>query len=440
MAIINKEALAERARRLYTVPVEISDAVFGSLDAQCRTVRLPPLYTHNVAEQRHELNLQPHQLTDTQRFDILECLGVPNGIRSVEVKLVGSQAELEIRFFNRNSLAEIFADVTADPPSVKSVFPLTGGHRLPAGQAEGQVQAVALNAGADAATIVLTVAPVGDYSTYTVGVNTLVYPNFDPLLADIDFKFRPGCFNTNCAPEWEPAPAPDPSPVIDYLAKDYDSFRHTMIAAMMERVPGWEPSSEADLDQVLLELFSAAADELSDYQDRVMNEAYLATARKRVSIARHARLVDYHIHQGNQASTWVALEMTTGIVLAPADELFIKKDFRFWAGAGKEEDDSSVVFMTRAAQGVHPLANRLSLYTWSDAIPSLAAGSVTADIQVLGGTELAPVPLTTQAVAVELQNLIRSGRIERLLIAERLNPATGNRAGRDPRRRQLLRL
>src|SRR3954447_17658589 len=108
-----------------------------------------------------------------------------------------------------------------------------------------------------------------------------------------------------------------------------------MIVAMMERVPGWQPTSEADLDQVLLELFGAAADELSDYQDRVMNEAYLATARKRVSLARHARLVDYHIHQGNQASAWVALELAVGVLLNPGDELFVADNFRFWAGAGE---------------------------------------------------------------------------------------------------------
>jgi len=445
VSIINREALAERARKLYTVPVQISDAVFGSLSAPCRTLRLPPLYAHNVPQQRHELIPQPHQLTDAQRYDILECLNLPNGIKSVDVKLTPAQAELTVVFFNKNSLGQIFAKLVLDPPSVKRIFPLAGGHRLPAGQAEGQVRVTAVNAGADADTLVLTVAPIGDYSTYTLGVDPRAVdpaapPNFDPLFAEIDFRFRPGCFNTNCATEWDAAPAPQPSPAIDYLAKDYDSFRHTLIAAMMERVPGWEPSSEADLDQVLLELFSAAADELSDYQDRVMNEAYLATARKRVSLARHARLVDYHIHQGNQASTWVALQLAVGVLLNPGDKLFVADNFRFRAGAGKEQDAESVVFMTQAEQSVHPLANRLGLYTWSDAIPSLAAGSTTADIQVLGGTELAPVPLTTQAAADELQKLISTGVIKRLLIQERLNPATGGRAGRDPRRRQLLRL
>ena len=52
------------------------------------------------------------------------------------------------------------------------------------------------------------------------------------------------------------------------------------------------PTSEADLDLVLIELILAAADELSDYQDRVMNEAYLSTARKRASLRRHARLLE----------------------------------------------------------------------------------------------------------------------------------------------------
>ena len=80
------------------------------------------------------------------------------------------------------------------------------------------------------------------------------------MFSGIEFKFRPGCFN-NCPPEWDRPPRPTPEPAINYLAKDYDSFRHTLISWMSGRVPGWEPTSEADLDQTILELFSAAADE-----------------------------------------------------------------------------------------------------------------------------------------------------------------------------------
>ena len=171
----------------------------------------------------------------------------------------------------------------------------------------------------------LVVRPIGDYSTYTLGTGPAV-PGFDPVFAEVGFKFRPGCFSTNCAPDWTPAPPAVTDPAIDYLAKDFDSFRHVAMGWMQARVPGWTPTSEADLSQVLLSLMSAAADELSDYQDRVVNEAYLATARSRVSLARHARLLDYHVHQGNQASAWIALELIAGAEILPGEPIEV------WAG------------------------------------------------------------------------------------------------------------
>jgi hypothetical protein len=437
VAIINQEALDERARKLYTVPTVIDAGRFGSLSPACQSALAPSLYAADAAGD-FELQKLPHLLTDNERYTILECLNVPNGIRGVEVKLVGDRAELEVHFFNKNYLGQIFADFVAHPERVKAMFPLTGGQRLPAGQVDGQVQAAQLNAAPfDPTALTLTVAPVGDYSTYRLGVDTLAYPNFDPAFNDIPFKFRPGCFNTNCAPGWEPGTERKPAPVIDYLAKDYDSFRHTMITAMMERVPGWEPTSEADLDEVLLGLFSAAADELSDHQDRVMNEAYLATARERVSLARHARLMDYHIHQGNQASTWVALELRVTPPPVPAQRFRVKNKYKFWAGGEKVTDPRAVVFVTRDdvqdGQAVHPFFNRFGLYTWSNSAPALEAGSTTADLRITG-------PPEDQPTAELIRDLIRAGTIQYLLIQEYLNPVTGTTNGRDPNKRQLLRL
>jgi hypothetical protein len=245
----------------------------------------------------------------------------------------------------------------------------------------------------------------------------------DPIFSELPFKFRPGCFNL-CTPEWQTPPKPKQDPVIDYLAKDYDSFKHTMITVMMERVSGWEPTSEADVDQVLLELFSAAADELSDYQDRVMNEAYLGTACKRVSLARHARLMDYHIHQGNQASTWLGLKVTQGTALD------LPEKFIAWSG-NDIENAPSVVFMTRRQQHLHHLLNDIGLYTWSGSIPSLAAGSTSADLKL---SDNGQIPVNT------VRDLIHDGTITHLMIQEHLNPATGREAGRYPGKRQLLRL
>ncbi|GAB61865.1 MAG: hypothetical protein DWB56_08170 [Candidatus Jettenia sp.] len=342
-----------------------------------------------------------------------------------------TEAHLEVHFHNNNEIANILNDFAANPTAAKQIFPISGGHRILAGPASDQVKVVAITGNPAGTFLTLTVAPIGDYSTYTVSTN---YQNIDPVFAEIDFKFRPGCFQ-HCAPDREPAPEPKVDPPIDYLAKDYDSFRHTMIAAMMERVPGWEPTSEADLDQVLLELFSAAADELSDYQDRVMNEAYLATVRKRVSLARHARLMDYHIHQGNQASTWLTLKLDNGQELdlpKPNPNPAAKPiNLRVWAGDDDINVPSSVVFVTRTQQHLHYLLNQMGLYTWSNSIPSLATGSTIADLKLA---------VTGQPPAVIVQNLIRSGLVRYLLIQEWKNPATGEKPGRDPIKRQLLKL
>jgi len=91
---------------------------------------------------------------------------------------------------------------------------------------------------------------------------------------------------------------------------------------------------------------------------------------------------------------------------------------------------------------VHQLVNRLGLYTWSGAIPSLAAGGTTADLTLFTAPvpPAVPAPLADQASAVAVQELIRSGVVTHLLVQEHLNPVTGTVNGVDPRRRQRLRL
>lgn len=83
------------------------------------------------------------------------------------------------------------------------------------------------------------------------------------------------------------------------------------------------------------------------------------------------------------------------------------------------------------APDMHHLLNEMRLYTWSDSIPSLAVGSTTADLKLTTGGE---------AAARFVQNLIHSRKISYLLIQEWRNPATGEEAGRNPAKRQLLKL
>jgi hypothetical protein len=341
-------------------------------------------------------------------------------------------ADIELRFHNDLHLAAILAEITATPARAGQIFRVRGGIRVVAGPAAGQIKVTAV-AAAGSERLALRVGPVGDYSTYTID---LIWDasRIDPFFSSIGFKFRPGCFTNDCAPALPGRPA-TPSPAIDYLAKDYDSFRHTLMVAMAARVPGWQSTSEADHDQVIIDLFAAAGDELSDYQDRVMNEAYLATARKRVTLARHARLVDYHIHEGNQASTWLAVEITTRVV--PFS--LTSQEIVVWTGDAEPSPDA-IFFRSRehrlpADQQVRfdPLVNRLRLHTWGNAQPALRAGSTSADV-------VPDVSGAAQAEADALRDLVRNGQLRQLLIAERLNPLTGNIPGHNPTKRQLLRL
>ena len=64
------------------------------------------------------------------------------------------------------------------------------------------------------------------------------------------------------------------------------------------------------LGVTLVELLAFAADTLSYRQDVVANEAYLNTARQRVSVRRHARLVDYYLHEGCNARAFVHFKVT----------------------------------------------------------------------------------------------------------------------------------
>jgi hypothetical protein len=82
---------------------------------------------------------------------------------------------------------------------------------------------------------------------------------------------------------------------IDYMARDYDSFRRALIDLIPAKMPEWTDRSEANFGIALIELFAYMADILSHYQDRVANEAFLSTAQERRSVIEHLRLIGYEM-------------------------------------------------------------------------------------------------------------------------------------------------
>ena len=85
-------------------------------------------------------------------------------------------------------------------------------------------------------------------------------------------------------------------------------------------MPAWTETHVADIGITLVELLAYVGDDLSYYQDAVATEAYLQTARRRISVRRHARLVDYRLGEGCQARAWVCLIVTEAAQL-PLREL-----------------------------------------------------------------------------------------------------------------------
>src|SRR5205085_4040666 len=115
----------------------------------------------------------------------------------------------------------------------------------------------------------------------------------------------------DCVPGQPAVPAPRPAPVIDYTARDYQSIRRALLERMALTVPRWVERHVPDLVVTLVELLAYTGDQLHYFLDAVATEAYLDTARRRVSVRRHARLVDYPMHDGCNARTWICITVKT---------------------------------------------------------------------------------------------------------------------------------
>jgi hypothetical protein len=100
----------------------------------------------------------------------------------------------------------------------------------------------------------------------------------------------------------------DGRPVVDYMARDYESLLLAMRERIPEKLPEWRNfANEADFGNVLLELFAHIGDILSFYQDRVANESFLGTARTRRSVIEHLRLIGYELGTAAPAATTLAV-------------------------------------------------------------------------------------------------------------------------------------
>ncbi|HEV7515385.1 MAG TPA: putative baseplate assembly protein, partial [Thermoanaerobaculia bacterium] len=291
----------------------------------------------------------------------------------------------------------------------------------------------------------------GDFSRYSLCLRELdkegrpteePLHGFDPRYACLPVDFKIGCpSDLDCQAERSCPPEPREEPEINYLAKDYASFRQLLLDRLALTMPDWRERHVPDLGIALVEVLAYVGDHLSYYQDAVATEAYLGTARRRISVRRHVRLVDYPMHEGVNARTWVCVETTedwtlkadrfsciTGLASAlPPGQPLTADDLRNVPGE-QYEVFLPVVADPQAEIVLFAAHNEIQLYTWGDrecCLPRGATRATLADTWV-------PGKKPGRRLQLQVGDL--------LLFEEVLGPKTGNPADADPAHRQVVRL
>jgi hypothetical protein len=365
-----------------------------------------------------------------QQTLVLHCLkAVPATITTDNILITGGE-----------SITGITAAWVATPSTLLNPLPFAPPVPLTS-------EATAYFAGLEDASNVLIVgtSEAGDFSTYTLQlVNdastapqdifdlSAALAGFDPQLTEVCFSFKIECGpDFDCQPNNASCPPDLPTPPpINYLAKDYGSFRTILLDRMNQLLPNWGATSEADFGIALAELVAYVGDRLSYFQDAVATEAYIETARRRISLRRHALLVDYHVHDGCNARAWIVVSVNSN----PGTPVFLDRTLtRFYTFApgmpsslavGANNEEAALI---AGVQVFEPISDALlfaenaqmNFYTWGDSNCCLPTGA-------------------TEATLIGTFGNLEPGDV--LIFEEVKGPLTGNPADADIRHRCAVRL
>lgn len=300
-----------------------------------------------------------------------------DGIDYVEVA-DASQTVLHVHFLKRGGVAGM---------TVTGVR-IHGGDTLPSVEVRPPVEWITL----DGERILRArVDRPGDFSWYTL---TLEGEKLDPFLREARFSFKAGCpTDLDCRPRAPTCPEDRAAPPIDYLAKDFASFKQALLDFSSLRHPAWHERGEADFGVMFLEALASLADDLSYTQDRVGWEAYLDTATQRRSLARIARLVDYEPTPATAAQVLLCLD-TRADADIPAG----------LAVSARGPDGEEIPFETGEGLGdtsAYPVRaswSELTPHVWDQSARCLAVGATSMWVQRPSG---APTFLRGQRLVIE---------------------------------------
>ncbi|MFD7197794.1 putative baseplate assembly protein [Streptomyces sp. NPDC059893] len=303
----------------------------------------------------------------------------------------------------------------------------------------------------------VTLDRAGDTSEYVFSLvetdpygrpGTEPFRGFDQRYHRASFSFRPNCPTPFDCKEAEPQETDFPAaPVIDYTARDYDTIRKLLLDRLALTTPDRVERNPADLGVTLVELLAYTGDQISYQQDAVATEAYLDTARRRVSVRRHVRLIDYAMHDGCTARAYVTVQTAGDTALAPGTFRFASVDVRTLDPHDRPEpgtvidendlgdlDERGSVEVFEPVVTADPLElkvahNRIRLWTWGGEVCTLPTGATSATLR-----DEWDDPETCR----ERRLALRPGDV--LVLEEVKGPRTGTPGDSDPRHRQAVRL
>ncbi|GAB3047231.1 putative baseplate assembly protein [Intrasporangium mesophilum] len=242
--------------------------------------------------------------------------------------------------------------------------------------------------------LVVRTSSSGDWSTYTL---RLVGPGGvgAPAGVDLPLSTAPFTFTVDCPSDLDCSPAAETVPVVadllpgDYLARDYEALRSRLLDRLATLLPDWTDRNPADPAVMLVELFAALGDRLAYWQDAVAVEAYLGTARRRTSVRRHARLLDYTVHEGCSARTLLAFTTDSDLTIpkgTPVTDLPVQPGVEVSSPIDAVELGGAV-FETAADLVARPERNALPLHAWGDPSHCLRIGATAAFVSTQSGID-----------------------------------------------------
>jgi len=366
--------------------------------------------------------------TSIDRRQLIQEQSAINGVDYVEVvRPPEGQPAVQLRLTFVNSLPNL--------PAATEIR-VDGGVRIPS------IDIISVDPTEDSDTVLLTLAGTGDLSTYTVQlVTSKTDPSppvwVDPVLCRACFTFGLDCLtDLACDDEPDCPPATPAEPRLDYLARDWESFRAVLLDRISLLQPDWKQRNPADVRMALVELLAELGDRASYRQDAIATEAYLGTARRRISARRHARLVDYSMSDGTNARTWVQFSVLPDVPITAGDSMpALPKGTRLLTGTsdtpvliapGSDADVAArragaLEFQTMEEVRVVARHSTIRFYSWSGSRPAIPTGA------------------TAATLAGHLPQLT-PGQV--LILMENRDPAGPRRsvADADPSRRQAVRL